>query len=99
MERITIKLSDGEVTVPEIFGILDGDGRISSIYKVLPEDTYSDGETHIRYLFPPKFANELCKATDFGKDFFQDLVEITPEGWNSIVRSMSKRLTRNLIIK
>ena len=89
METITIKVRDGEITIPKR-------GKIKGmIYKVI---SYAWGN-YIKYIYPNSFYIDEFPLVFYSKDRFENTVAITKEEWNKTIKEMAERLLEDNLIK
>ena len=93
METITIKVRDGEITIPTIGKIKSADSGIM-IYKII---SYSWGH-YIKYIYPNSFYIDESPLVFYSKDWF-NTVDITKEEWNKTIKEMAERLLEDNLIK
>ena len=89
METITIKVRDGEITIPKR-------GKIKGmIYKII---SYAWGD-YIKYIYPNSFYIDEFPLVFYSKDRFENTVAITKEEWNKTIKEMAERLLEDNLIK
>ena len=89
METITIKVRDGEITIPKR-------GKIKGmIYKII---SYAWGN-YIKYIYPNSFYTDVSPLAFYSKDKFKDAEGITIEEWNKTIKEMAGRLIEDNLIK
>ena len=89
METITIKVRDGEITIPKR-------GKIKGmIYKII---SYAWGN-YIKYIYPNSFYIDEFPLVFYSKDRFENTVAITKEEWNKTIKEMAERLLEDNLIK
>ena len=89
METITIKVRDGEITIPKR-------GKIKGmIYKII---SYAWGN-YIKYIYPNSFYINEFPLVSYSKDRFEKTVAITKEEWNKTIKEMAERLLEDNLIK
>ena len=88
METITIKVRDGEITIPKR-------GKIKGmIYKII---SYAWGD-YIKYIYPNSFYIDEFPLVFYSKDRFENTVAITKEEWNKTIKEMAERLLEDNLI-
>ena len=88
METITIKVRDGEITIPKR-------GKIKGmIYKII---SYAWGN-YIKYIYPNSFYIDEFPLVFSSKDRFENTVAITKEEWNKTIKEMAERLLEDNLI-
>ena len=96
MEKIKIKVNNGEVTVPMMFKRVrlhkNGEEEVTSVCKVIPE------EECLKWIYLIPCYGEVRPYDSFLSYHFINIIEITEEEWNAIIRDAANNfLKENLI--
>lgn len=91
MEKIKIKVSDGEITIPTICKIVvdyQGNNVIDTMYRVLPKDDSNFNDIEFALLLGNGAGVE--SSNYFVKDTFNNVIEATKEEWDNTIKEIKK---------
>lgn len=91
MEKVTIKVKNGEVTIPTIGKITDKDGSVLKLLCVVP---YYGGEG-IRYFYPNTCGCGVCSAQYWNKSELEGLEPCSIDFWNETVEASCAECEKN----
>lgn len=91
MEKVTIKMDDGEITIPKL-GKRVINNRIIFMFRVFSNE-------HIQIIYRNAIGACECTVAYLNREEFKNVVEGTITEWNNIVRSGIERYLATTLIK
>lgn len=88
MKQITIKVKDGEVTIPTV-GKIVSDGQIKTLIRVDPNPRFKWAE--VTYVYLTSCCGGICPADCFRAEEFANITPCTEDFWDKAIAQASLR--------